>query len=175
MNQPIGFCLSLLVTVLSGYWLYRVDAPLRKAGFDIAAFELARSPAESRDILASYANTPGAPEALRSSLLYDSALFIPAYTLSLVLGCLLASRFLESKGYALGARVGLSMVACSLVAGILDYVENLGLYRQAETPGSLGWWRITFGSSSTKWALVAVVVLYGLGVLGFAAWSRIFK
>jgi hypothetical protein len=173
MRLTLGFCVSLFVTIVIGSWINQVDAPLRKAGYDILAFELSWSPTRSGEILQKYRKTAGAIQALQASLFIDSVLFIPAYTISLYLGCWLAYRSPKSESDTRRTRVRRWMPIFSLVAGALDYVENLGLWRQSEV-GGVFWWLATFVSSVTKWILIVVVCLYGLGALTSAIRAKIF-
>jgi hypothetical protein len=162
MSNLLAFLLSLAVTVAVGAAVRRADAPLRRAGYGVVSFELARSPEQSAVILGRYRAEPDGLHVLRFGLLLDSVLFIPAYTVSLLLGCRLAAEVFRSNGLDLWATAGEALQVWAVFAACLDYLENYGLYRQAASGVSVFWWRWTLGSSLAKWLIVGLAWSYGL-------------
>jgi hypothetical protein len=165
MSNMLAFLFSFAITLVIGGVLRRADTPLTQTGFGVASLEVARSPEQSALILGRYQAVPGGLQVLRHGLLLDSTLFIPAYTLSLVLGCRLAAAMFRSHGLDLCATAGEVFQFWAVLAGCLDYLENLGLYRQAASGASVFWWRWTFATSLAKWLIIGLILLYGLAAL----------
>jgi hypothetical protein len=172
MNSLLAFLFSFVITVAIGGVLRWADAPLAQTGFGVASLEVAMSPEQSALILGRYEAVPGGLRALRFGLLLDSTLFIPAYTVSLLLGCRLAAGMFRSHGLDLCATAGEVLQVWAVFAACLDYLENFGLYRQAASGASVFWWRWTFASSLAKWLIIGLILLYGLAVLAsfFLMW-----
>jgi hypothetical protein len=164
MINTVAFAISVAVALAFGEIVRRADAPLRRAGYDVVALELARSPEQSATILERYRAEPDGLSALRQGLWLDSVLFIPAYTVSLALGCRLAAGVFRSS--SVGATVGEVLQFWAVFAAAFDYFENCGLYRQAASGASLFWWRWTFASSLAKWLIIVAALVYGVVALG---------
>ena len=87
------------------------------------------------------------------------ALFIVIYVGVLVLGCRMAA-----DGFAASGRPGLATLsACfawvAVVAGMLDFIENYGLFRILDGR-AFGGWGITSLCAWVKWAIVIPTLLY---------------
>src|SRR4051794_7137565 len=104
MLNVLAFAISFVVALAFGAMVQRADEPLRRAGYDVLALELACNPKQSETILEKYRAVPNGLSALRHGLWLDSVLFIPAYTVSLVLGCRLAAGAFRAS--SVGATVG---------------------------------------------------------------------
>ena len=102
---------------------------------------------------------------MRTGLLLDSVVLIPAYTVSLLLGCRLAAGVFRSHGLDLLAATGEVLQVWAVFAACLDYLENYGLFRQATSGVGVFWWRWTLGSSLAKWLIIGLALCYGLVAL----------
>src|SRR5262249_18311531 len=132
---------------------------------DIVALELACSPKRSEMILDRYRAEPNGMHAFWSSLLLDSVLLIPSYTVALLLGCRLAAGAFRFHRLDLLAATGEVLQVWAILAAGLDYLENYGLLRQAASGVGVSWWRWTLASSLAKWLIIGLALVYGLVAL----------
>lgn len=165
---------ALALTVGVGLWMGQHSLTVPGAdgepGASIIAFELARTYEEARRMMELW-RRHGLAGRAEGNILIDM-LWVPCYVAALCCGCLLAGRAFARIPRA--APVTLVIVALQLIAGLLDWVENLALLRvigaleaaapelpEGTAPG------VAFWCALVKFALVSGVgipfILSGLG------------
>ncbi len=113
----VGLAVALLLTAVVGQLFRHVPPP------GIVDFELAGGADKASAILADWRHTRSLADA-QANLWIDMA-WIPGYVAALALGCLLVAR-LRPGGWA---TFGALVAAGQLLAGALDYAENVALLR----------------------------------------------
>ena len=150
------FPLLALTLVLVGV-LRLLDAPLRTpaAPNGIVSFELAGTPEKAESILQSWDSRAQLFAAFSLGIDY---LFIFAYGLTISLGILMAGTKHGGKFAQLGALLGWGI----LLAGFLDAIENLALWRILIGAGTDYCPSIAATSATIKFVLILLGLLFAL-------------
>ena len=156
------FPLLALTLVLVGVFQL-LNAPLRTpaAPNGIVSFELAGTPQKAESILQSWDSRAQLFAAFSLGIDY---LFIFSYGLTISLGILMAGAKHGGKFAQLGALLGWGI----LLAGLLDAIENLALWRTLIGAGTDTCPTIAASSATIKFALI-------LFALGFALTGWVWK
>lgn len=151
----------------------RVEIGQAEATFPIIAFELAGSGEEAETILDEVTGKlagSGAhadvvrdtvEAAVRRSLWWDFGFIVGYSLLILTLGRLLARRWLSGRP----ARLARIVAWTGPAAGLLDVVENVGLFRVLADTTRDTWACLATAASWAKWILVIGAVLFLAGAL----------
>ncbi len=156
LRKPL-FWVFLLAT-LALFVLFRIlNTPLitPAASGGIVTFELAGSPASAQSILDSWDARAKLFAAFGLGLDY---LFMPLYSLALMLGTLLAAGRHKGWQYVLGAAAGWG----ALAAALFDAVENIALWRLLLGEAFSYLPRVAVLCAELKFALLALGLLYAL-------------
>lgn len=152
------FIFVILVTLLVGGALQVLGSPLRTeaAPGGIISFEFASDLETSNQILASWGERGKVYAGLQLGLDY---LFMPAYALSIGLGCLLISQasVTLSTGFA---RLGLWLSWAQILAAALDALENYALIRLLLGSSNTLWPSTAQWCASIKFAFVVAGLIY---------------
>ena len=119
----IGFVIALALTGLIGLGFCRYGLSTAATPGGILDFELAGD-AEQACRIANAWRAAGLLDNARPNLRLDMV-WIPCYAAALALGCLIAARL--NAGW--WASTGMAIAAGQLIAGLLDYGENIALLR----------------------------------------------
>jgi len=134
-----------------------INAPLRtsSAPAGILSFELARTPANTQAMIASWDARAQLFAAFGLGIDY---LFMPSYAFTIALACLLAGG--RQKGWfaALCTWLGWGV----FLAAALDAVENIALWHSLLGPVSAPWPAISFWCASFKFGLILLGIACGL-------------
>jgi hypothetical protein len=155
-RKPLFFTFLALTFIL--FAVFRVlDQPLRTSAAPngIVSYELAGSPAGAESILASWDARAQIFAAFGLGIDY---LFMPAYSLALALGVLLAAGKFKGLMKSLGAAAGWGAVG----AALFDAVENYALWRILIGEITSPYPEIAALCASVKFFLLAFGILYGL-------------
>ncbi len=134
-----------------------INAPLRTsaAPAGIVSFELARTPANVQEMLASWDARALLHAAFGLGLDY---LFMPSYAFAISLACLLTGG--RHKGWfaITGEWLGWGV----FLAAIFDALENVGLWHSLVGPVSAPWPAISYWCAVFKFVLILLGIAYGL-------------
>lgn len=148
-----------VLTLVVGAFSLPPIGEMADRGVGIVEYELARTTAEA-DRLNALLGEEGR-DALRTSLWLDYP-FLVAYGLfGASLALLVSARATERGRVGLG-RVGRWLAIAPLVAALCDAIENVALFRVGAGHTGQPWPGIAFGFASTKFALLAIALVYGL-------------
>lgn len=119
----------LVATALAAIWFIAehdatLDPALGNSTYDIVDFELARTPDQASAILDDWG--PAGRNAAKDALAIDFGLLV-AYSVFLALACGWVAEALENSLYPRLARIGWWLARLTLVAGLLDAIENTAL------------------------------------------------
>jgi hypothetical protein len=133
------------------------------------AFELAGSVEKAQKVLDdAEAADLNAREKFKAAISWDY-LFIAAYLLCGVAGCLLVIKFLAAHNLS-GTNIGFILIALLPLAALLDVVENDAMKRTLGGPIVSPWPQVAKWCAIPKFAIGAAVLLFGLfGVVMFIA------
>lgn len=128
-----------------------------RGGVGIVGFELIGSWTRAEPLLDRWGAEGRA--AARTTLWWDTALFIPAYTVLLgtLAGCVASHA--ADRGWTGWADVAVVCLYAMGAVALCDYVENAGLFRVLARDHNLNYPRIVTTASTIKWWLVAAVVV----------------
>ena len=167
MNHPLAFIphgtrkrvfFPLLVwTIVLMVISQVINAPLRTpaAPASIVSFELARTPANTQALIASWDARLQLFAALGLGFDY---LFMPSYAFVIALACRLAAGRYKSWFASLGAWMGWGL----FLAAIFDAIENIGLWHSLLGPVGVLWPAVSFWCATFKFALILLGIAYGL-------------
>ncbi len=155
LKRNLSFCACLLLTLVLGYALQRLDVPLQTpaAHWGMLSFEMAGSTERSQQIIDSW--NVAARDNAQSGLLLDF-LFPIAYSTTLTLGCLWAASVFRDRGYRKMGWLSAVVAWLQWPAAAFDYVENIALWIQLRGTVHDPWPRIACVAASIKFLLIAV-------------------
>jgi hypothetical protein len=128
-------------------------------GVGIIEYELARTTAEA-ERLNGLLGEEGR-DALRTSLWLDYPFLVAYGVFGAALATVMAARSTERGRVGLG-QLGRWVPFAPLLAALCDAIENAALFRVGAGHSDQPWPGIAFGFASTKFALLAVALVYGL-------------
>ena len=128
-----------------------------RGGVGIVGFEFIRTWDRALPLLERWGDE--GRRAAKTTLWWDTLLFIPAYTalLGTLAGCVAVHA--EHRGWTGWSDVGALALYASAAVALLDLVENFSLWRVLSFDHRLDYPRIATTASTVKWALLAVVLL----------------
>lgn len=150
----LGLSLTLMVIFgITGGPLNTSAAP-----FGVVSFELAGSPERAVEVLSSWDHVGRQWAAFSLGLDF---LFIPAYTVAIILGCALASRGIQTRDWPL-AQGGRLLSIGVVLAGILDVVENISLLVILFGAVAAPWPQVAAWCAVPKFGLIFLALVYAL-------------
>ena len=134
-----------------------INAPLRTpaAPASIVSFELARTPANTQTMVASWDAHAQLHAAFGLGLDY---LFMPSYAFVIALACLLAAGRRKGWFAAIGAWLGWGV----FLAAIFDALENIGLWHSLLGSVNAPWPAVSFLCAVFKFTLILLGIAFGL-------------
>lgn len=161
------FWMLFVLTIALAATLNAVDAPLRTpaAPGGILSYERAADVAAGQAMIDSWSPLARSYAAFQLGLDY---LYMPAYALTIALGCLWAAKSLSARLHWLSA-VGSILAAGQALAALLDATENAALLRMLFAGVAAEPWRgVAFAAATAKFALIAAGLLFVIA--GFVSW-----
>ena len=169
-----GLLLLALAWVGATVWLTWLDRPLVTdvSPWGILSLELVFDASDAQRILNYWKPHPLFPDRLqiaRVGLIWDTVLYIPLYTLFLMLLARTIGDWVRSRGGCeRWSRIGRALSQGCLIAGLLDWVENACLFvllRQAsENEGLLSgsWVEVGSTCAALKFLLIGATTVFVL-------------
>lgn len=161
---------AVVSVVVTGAFMTAVASDMRGDSMpSIVEFELAEDTGRAASIIQTWG-----PEGTRAALasLWSDFPFLIAYSIALGTASLIVSARSLGRGWLVVSRLGLMMAWASLIAGLLDAVENAFLISELATGPTERQVAGARTAASVKFILVAVVVAY-VAVGWVATWERI--
>lgn len=150
--------MGIVITVSLAFGMAVLERPLKTSGHGIVDFE--------------FAGRTGAPSVVRDwdrggvlglakvHLLVD-VLFILAYSTTFALLCAGAAEAVRARGWTVLATIGALLAWGQWLAGSLDIVENVALWRTLDEGGQGAGPQIALSMASLKFGLIGLGLLYG--------------
>ncbi len=159
-SQIITFAVSFFATILIIIGMQALGKPLNTeaAPAGIVTFEFAGDLDTAQSIIASWEGDSLIYAGLNLGVDY---LFMAAYGMSIGLGCILVSQRLQQKRNSL-SRLGVLLAWGSILAALLDALENYALIRVLLGSINEAWPTIAKWCAGVKFFLVAVGIGYVL-------------
>lgn len=156
--------LTMVALQVLGSRLITPDAPM-----GIVSFELAGSPERAQNIMESWDATIQLYAAIDLGLDF---LFLVAYSITLVLCCLLIMGSIKNRFFIVTGHV---MVYGSFLAGLLDAVENYALIKTLFSQGNSTFPFIAKWCAIPKFTIVGLVLVYSIAGGIFILIKRLLK
>ena len=169
LRRPV--CLAALVALMVATYLMRGKLTTPEAPDGIISLELAGNAETAEKIINSWRALPEGMRHAEQNILFDLFLFIPAYSTSIGLACLLVERNFQKGKF--GTALGLPWIGTILawgltLAALLDIIETLSLWAVLRGPIEGRLLEIARSCAIVKFALVFAGVAYTLVGLGHA-------
>ena len=156
VRKPAFYILLVWTMIVMGFSQV-INSPLKNSASpaSIVSFELARTPSNVQTMIAAWDSRAQLFAAFGLGFDY---LFMPVYSFTIALACLLAAG--RHKGWftVLGAWLGWGV----FMAALFDAIENIGLWNSLLGNFNSSWPEVSFWCAVSKFALILLGIAYGL-------------